>query len=516
MSHNLAGAPSRRRLRVWHLLAIVVLVASALAYGGYAYDRQAQEQALKEAVAEADHVDPGWRLEEIEAARKVIPDERNAALKVIEVRRLMPKTWPTPPVAGPPAAADLALVDVPEEPEDFVCPLLMLPQAVLGDDPPKSLDELLAGLPPEMEAGLDLTQRLRTELKLAEPAVVEARKLVAFPEGRFPLTYSPDVFSMLLTNQQETRAVAHLLKLDATLRAQEGDADGALASCRAVLNAGNALGDEPFILSQLIRIACEAVAVGSIERTLAQGQPTDPAVQAVERRLEEEERQPTLVVCARGERAGLDRFLGELAAGRVSLSRITGGGGPAGGIKERLADLAAARSITAARPWILRWMNEFVALVTEAPDDFDARLDALAQQVTEPDTPWVARLLVPAVPKVTAATTRAQAQMRCARVALAVERYRLAHGRWPDALPDLAPQFLTAIPKDPYDRQPLRYKKLADGVVIYALGPDHTDNGGKINRANPTQEGSDLGFRLWDVARRRQMYREPDPEADGP
>ncbi len=38
---------------------------------------------------------------------------------------------------------------------------------------------------------------------------------------------------------------------------------------------------------------------------------------------------------------------------------------------------------------------------------------------------------------------------------------------------------LPAVPTDPFDDPPLRYKKLARGSVVYSVGPDSTDGGGK-------------------------------------
>ena len=82
------------------------------------------------------------------------------------------------------------------------------------------------------------------------------------------------------------------------------------------------------------------------------------------------------------------------------------------------------------------------------------------------------------------------AQVRVTRTAIAIERWRLAHsGNAPDSLAELAPDFLPAIPKDPFDDQPLRYKKLARGYVVYSIGSDFTDDGGKPEPAEA--KGSD-------------------------
>ena len=77
------------------------------------------------------------------------------------------------------------------------------------------------------------------------------------------------------------------------------------------------------------------------------------------------------------------------------------------------------------------------------------------------------------------------AQVRATRTAIAVERWRLAHNSdLPDSLAQLVPDFLPLVPPDPFDGQPLRYKKLARGYVVYSVGPDFTDDGGKEKPAN--------------------------------
>jgi len=67
------------------------------------------------------------------------------------------------------------------------------------------------------------------------------------------------------------------------------------------------------------------------------------------------------------------------------------------------------------------------------------------------------------------------------------------------------------VPADLYDGMPLRLRRLEDGLVIYSVGPDGQDNGGHLDRKSPTNPGTDLGFRLWDVAKRRQPPVPPKP-----
>jgi hypothetical protein len=72
-----------------------------------------------------------------------------------------------------------------------------------------------------------------------------------------------------------------------------------------------------------------------------------------------------------------------------------------------------------------------------------------------------------------------------ALTALAIERFRRAHeGALPKTLQQLVPTWLPKIPTDIFNGQPLRYRRLERGYVVYSVGPDRLDNGG---RERPTK-----------------------------
>ena len=84
------------------------------------------------------------------------------------------------------------------------------------------------------------------------------------------------------------------------------------------------------------------------------------------------------------------------------------------------------------------------------------------------------------------ASLEADARLAALHTSLAVESYRLAHsGKIPAGWPELVPDFLPAVPRDPFDGQPLRFKTLPRGYVIYGIGADGVDDGGleKTNNA---------------------------------
>jgi hypothetical protein len=83
---------------------------------------------------------------------------------------------------------------------------------------------------------------------------------------------------------------------------------------------------------------------------------------------------------------------------------------------------------------------------------------------------------------------------RTAQAALAVERYRLANrGALPPTLDALVPTYLAAVPLDPFDDQPLRYKRMPKGFSVYSIGADLRDDGGIEGRLM-TKAPCDLTF----------------------
>ena len=91
--------------------------------------------------------------------------------------------------------------------------------------------------------------------------------------------------------------------------------------------------------------------------------------------------------------------------------------------------------------------------------------------------------------------------------ALAFERGEVGAGAvgWA-ALVFIGGTLLTEVPRDPFDGQPLRFRRSNGRFLIYSVGEDRTDDGGKVEWSS-YKPGMDYGFQLWDVAKRRQPAR---------
>jgi hypothetical protein len=88
------------------------------------------------------------------------------------------------------------------------------------------------------------------------------------------------------------------------------------------------------------------------------------------------------------------------------------------------------------------------------------------------------------------------ARRRTAIVVLAVERFRRAHqGQPPVSLDALVPQYLKAVPDDPFDGKPLKYRVDADNYVVYSVDINRTDDGGVFYGFGSGVAGPIRGFR---------------------
>ena len=433
------------RRKTWLGILIIGGLGIIAAYGAYLYFFLSGSK-LQEVIAEADRLDPGWRLEELEQKQEVISDDENGALVIQAAIKL----WPAQPNSGK---------------DEFWAE--------------GGMEDSIIALPLVIQLNAEQREALKQELNKASAALQEAHKLDHLSRGRFPESGSRLNGSAGMACQ-DARRIANLLYLHSVLQAQDNQPDAALATALAVLNGGRSIGDEAISLPQLVRMSCGILALRNLERVLAQGEPLAEKLLAAQRSLEDEARKPLLLRAARGDRA--DTFQ------KVSITEMP---------FFRPGNL----------PGILQLQTKCVEAAKLTPEELRSRLPELKAEASRLD-PFSTRYFS-TFEKLAQASIRHQACLRCAYVGLAAERYRQINRRWPDALAALVPEFLKELPADPYDSSPLKYRRLDDGIVIYSVGPDGQDNGGKLDRQNPTAPGTDIGFQLWDVPQRRQPWRPP-------
>jgi hypothetical protein len=458
---------------------LVLAVLAAIAYGYYHHHVSSK---LREAIEALDREEPGWQLEDIEAARAVVPEEDNSALCVLASYALLPADWRN-----------------------------------------RELSPHLDKVRPNERVPAPLFAALLDDLEQVQPAVNQARKIGRRPKGRYRIAYpretlhlllndqvvrfggkgragEPNLVNTLLNDQERSRVIVRLLVHDAMRHSQLGQMEEAMRSCRAAVNTARSLGDEPMLISQLLRMACMVLAGRATENTLAQGQPPAGELRALQRLLEDEDKHPALFILMRGERALQHALFETLEKGDMPVSQFLDTTNLGERVDHLIPNFVLRDLVRAEHPLMLALMTKRIEAARLPLHEQAQRERSLADEVKAlPMTAMVTRECQRGLDKMGPVCRRHQAYVRCLIVALAIERYRQEHDEWPKAVTDLVPGFLAAVPLDPFDGKPLRYRARADGVVVYSVGPDETDNGGVFDRKSPIKPGTDLGYQLWNV-----------------
>ena len=110
----------------------------------------------------------------------------------------------------------------------------------------------------------------------------------------------------------------------------------------------------------------------------------------------------------------------------------------------------------------------------------------------------LSRTFLPSVAGCAEKFARAQTSVDLARLACALERYRLANGQFPETLEALAPKFIEKLPHDLITGQPLKYHRTDDGqFVLYSVGWNQTDDSGQVALTKSGNADMNKGDWVW-------------------
>jgi hypothetical protein len=318
--------------------------------------------------------------------------------------------------------------------------------------------------------------------------LAEARKLKDMPAGRFSVEHEEDTDT---SNQAPLLSLLNVMKLihiDVVLRGNDRDIEGAANSCLAQFHVLRSVGGFPGLMPQLVRCSGQHFAVVSVERTLGQGELSGKQLQTLQDALVKEAEHNLLYAALRGERAYVHEGYLMMRDGKRPIAAYFG---LPTGIHAHLVRFFPNMALSGYADH-LRLTNEEVRaskLSGEAQAEAFRNLDAKIQKLGFSSSLNFHHSIRKEYPQL-------QARLRCAIVAVAAERYRVEHKSWPSGISELVKAgLLKEILDDPYDGQPLRWKRTADYLVVYSVGEKKIDDGGKLDAFNARPDG--LGFVLW-------------------
>lgn len=305
----------------------------------------------------------------------------------------------------------------------------------------------------------------------------------AKPACRFPLNFRAG-FNMVLSHLAEMRVAARHLELEAIVAAERGESEEAVGAVLAGLAVGDALRDQPILISQLVRIALNGITVAGLEHVFSRTALDDMDLQRLAEALAACEALETQEAALIGERCfGLDGF--DQLTGSTAL-QFFGGSWIQSSQLAKLASGALAVFYKSTglfeRDRLAYWtmMTRMIEAGSVPPHERLAAAQRWEAEMEEvPKTRFLTRTIFSGVASFTRGFLRDLASMRTAAAGVAVERYRLKHGALPEGLEALARECIEALPRDPYNDASLLYKKLDRGYIVYSVGCNGIDDGGQ-------------------------------------
>lgn len=308
-------------------------------------------------------------------------------------------------------------------------------------------------------------------------------------------------FQTLLPHLSKVKGSVQLLTAEALLHASNGDMEKALAALRTAGRVADSLAEEPLLISQLVRIAGWAIIAKRCELILNGVTLSESELATLEGLFRNAERPKAMARAMGGERAS---HLAIFMSGQDQLNVFGVAASLPPPLKNRLqASLfigvyKSTGLLSKDKAFYLDTIGNYVsAAETPFPERLAITLPGNGAAFTPGKMMIFSRMLLPALSRTLQRDGEHAARIRTTRTAIAIERYRRAHGgNAPNNLNELVPTYLGAPPEDPFDGELLRFKHLASGYVVYSIGSDLHDDGG--NEGDPKKQGAakDITFIL--------------------
>jgi hypothetical protein len=318
------------------------------------------------------------------------------------------------------------------------------------------------------------------------------------------------------------RNVGRVLQLRAVARLATGQSEPALADAQLMFRLADTIKPEPFLVSHLVRVAVLSSAVEVLQEGLARQAWNDAQLTEWDRQLAALDLLPQVMVSLCAERAanvGAMECLQKRAPAWTRFTPMPWAMIPAMNLVKVLA--AGDAAVSHEFPWrmllftcgdldrnkihMCDWTDRYaLAAVNAKQRRFQPGLAVqvdreLAAHAGDPAAVF-AQLTLPNHEILLVRSASAQTLLDEARIAVALERYRLARGSYPDALAAIVPAYLPALPRDLVTGGPLVYRREGDtGYVLYALGWNGKDDGGTVvmNNQKPPKVDPAKGDWVW-------------------
>ena len=347
---------------------------------------------------------------------------------------------------------------------------------------PEGSEETLFGGPVEEWSPLELADARRIMAANAEHFRIldQASRI---PGCAFPVNWQDGV-SALFPHLAEIRQSTRLLLIRAVMEAQDGLTDAALADCGTMLRIAGHTECESTIIAQTVAQVVQDAAVQALRKALPSGDPSPKAARELMNQLAAADNTKPFEQAVKGELVLFGVKLFDLARSRNGK------------------DAEGLMGEDPEHPWRGRALGAYATIARPLANlDEIAYLHAMKRSIDAVALPWprskkqleaadqwvedlpgyrslLTRMSFPQFTRAVENRDSRTAALRAALVAVALIIYKSERGAYPDSLVALRHAGFK-LPTDPFTQQPYRYHRNGDGFVVYSLGPDMHDQGGR-------------------------------------
>jgi hypothetical protein len=296
------------------------------------------------------------------------------------------------------------------------------------------------------------------------------------PQYESQTYYSKYIGTLHLSDFGMRLTMSKLLRLAAEVALYDGRVDRAIEYWTLLWDLRRWSIDEPLLDFQAYAAETEKELFESVQRGLKSGLLGDEELRQVQAILEPSlDYRDRLRVGVRAELTGFNGFFRDLLTGRTIDS------------ESPILTMLAGRGITGlTRLWMLEDQAAGLRSYCRLYECLDADLlpFQFSRELHEQAPPPYAlfsRNIIRDATSLVWHVAAAEAARRVTAWGVALRRQRLATGSYPDSLADVRPEFAKAAgdATDPFTGQPLVYRRQGAGFIVYSIGRNMTDDGGR-------------------------------------
>lgn len=309
--------------------------------------------------------------------------------------------------------------------------------------------------------------------------------------------YTEGIALVTTSHLMPIKSCAGILSTKSRIEAGAGMSDKALATCLTALRMAGSTSTEPYLISQLVRMASDVTTLDSIDEVINKGGVNPELYASIIKEIDSERKCDKAQFALEGERVIVVNWLEQIVDKLEQDEKMGVKSSEAGVLysKEVISNFASEKEIKKTEELIRanpkkfyvdqiasyrQIMSEAIAIFKEPYSKAITDFRSLDEKIKNlPENVALAKMLITPFSRLYVHEKKVNAYLGAAELGLANRLYKNKYGNFAGSLDQLVPGFLPSLPLDPFTGKSYIYKKKDKGFIIYSLAENLKDDGGE-------------------------------------